>query len=107
MSLSEHSCKICSSEVTDTDSAVLCELCEKWIHNDCASTGKTINFQKELWKPQRNSLVIEFFFFSFKNKDFHILLNDSSHNNNPKPYPKIEQGDKKIPKKVLRNESSI
>ena len=48
MSLSEHSRKICSSEVTDTDSAVLGELCEKWIHTDCASIEKTINFQKAL-----------------------------------------------------------
>ena len=47
------------------------------------------------------------FLLFIKNKDFHILLNDSSHNNTPKPYPKNEQEDKKIPKKVLRNESSI
>ena len=37
MSLSEYSCKICSSEVKDTDPAVLCDLCEKWIDTDCAS----------------------------------------------------------------------
>ena len=41
MSLSEYSCKIGSSEVKDTDSAVLCDLCEKWIHTDCASIGET------------------------------------------------------------------
>ena len=39
MSLSEYSCKICSSEVKDP--AVLCDLYEKWIHTDCASTGET------------------------------------------------------------------
>ena len=41
MSLSEYSCKICSSEVTDTDSAVLRDLCKKSIRTDCASIGKT------------------------------------------------------------------
>ena len=41
MSLSEYSCKICSSEVKDTDPAVLCDLCEKWILTDCASIGET------------------------------------------------------------------
>ena len=41
MSLSEYSCKICSSEVKDPDPAVLCDLCEKWIHTDCASIEKT------------------------------------------------------------------
>ena len=40
MSLSEYSCKICSSEVKDTDPAVLCDLCEEWIHTD-ASIGGT------------------------------------------------------------------
>ena len=41
MSLSEYSCKICSIEVKDTDPAVLCDLCGKWIHTDCASIGET------------------------------------------------------------------
>ena len=41
MPLSEYSCKICSSEVKDTDRAVLYNLCEKWIHVDWASIGGT------------------------------------------------------------------
>ena len=41
MFLSEYSCKICCGEVKDTDPTVLCDLCEKWIHTDCASIGET------------------------------------------------------------------
>ena len=31
MFFSEHSCKICMSEVNDNDLAVLCDLCEIWV----------------------------------------------------------------------------
>ena len=45
MSLSEYSCKICSSEVKDTDPAVFCDLCgyivAMWIYTDCTSIGET------------------------------------------------------------------
>ena len=41
MSLSEYFSKISSSEVKDTDSAVLWDLCEKYIHTECASIEET------------------------------------------------------------------
>ena len=37
MSFSKHPCKICINEVKDNDLAVLCDLCEKWVHT--AFTG--------------------------------------------------------------------
>ena len=86
MSLSEYFCNICSSEVKETDLAVLCDLCEKWIHTNCASIGETQyeNLKKSplLWYCPY--YIMELPFFTVKNKDLHILLNDP-HNNHPKP----------------------
>ena len=38
---SGHPCKICMSEVKDNDPAVLCDLCEKWVHTACIDIGET------------------------------------------------------------------
>ena len=56
MSLSEYSCKIYGSEVKDTDPVVLCDLCEKWIHSDCASIGET-QYEK-LIKKKSSTMVL-------------------------------------------------
>ena len=89
MSLSEYSCKICSSKVKDSDPAVLSDLCEKWIHNDCVSIGKTqYENLKESPSPwQCLYCIMELLFFTVKNKELQIHLNDP-HNNHPKPIPK-------------------
>ena len=102
MSLSEYSCKICSSEVKDNDPAVLCDLCEKLIHSDCASIGGTQyeNLKETPLPWYCPYCIMEFPFFTVKNNDLHILLNNS-HNNHLKPIPKKnEQEDKRVPQKV-------
>ena len=89
MSLSEYSCKICSIEVNDTDPAVLCDLCGKWIHTDCASIGEIQNENlKESPLPWYCPYwIMELSFSTVKNNDLQKLLNDS-HNNHPKPFPR-------------------
>ena len=89
MSLSEYSCRVFSSEVKGTDQAVLCDLCEKWMHTDCASLGETPyeNLKESPLPWYCPYCIMELPFFTFKNKDFQILLNDP-HNNHPKPIPK-------------------
>ena len=89
MSLSEYSCKICSSEVKDTNATVLCYLCGKWIHIDCASIGET---QQENLKENPVPWycpysIMELPFFKVRNNDLQKLLSDS-HNNHPKPIPR-------------------
>ena len=41
MSFSKHPCKICINEVKDNDLAVLCDLCEKWVHTACTGIEET------------------------------------------------------------------
>ena len=89
MSLSEYSCKICSSEVKDTDPAVLCDLCEKWIDTDCASIEESLyeNLKESTLPWYCPYCIMELPFYKFKNKDLQILLNDP-HNNHPKSISK-------------------
>ena len=88
MSLSRYSCKICSSDVKDTDAAVLCDLCEKWIHTDCTSIG---GIQCEILKVSLSwyclCCLMETPLFTVKNKGLQIRFNDP-HNNHPKSIPK-------------------
>ena len=89
MSLSEYSCKICSSEVKDTDPAVLGDLCGKWIYTDCASIGET-QYENLKGSPLPwycPYCIMELPFFTVKNNDLHKLLSDS-HNNHPKSIPR-------------------
>ena len=89
MFLSEYSCKICSSQVKNTDPAVLRGLCEKWIHTDCASIGETLyeNLKEGPLPWYCPCCIMELSLFTVKNKDLQIPLNDP-HNNHPKPVPK-------------------
>ena len=89
MPLSEYSCKICSREVKDTDPAVLCDLCGKWMHTDCTSIGETqYENLKESPLPWHCSYcIMELHFFTVKNNDLQKLLSDS-HNNHPKSIPR-------------------
>ena len=108
MSLSEYSCKIYSSEVKDTDPAVLCDLCEKWIHTDCASIRET---QYGHLKEIPLSLyylycIMELPFFTVQNKDLQILLNDPQ-NNHPKAISKKMNKKTKEFLKKFREMSSI
>ena len=101
MSLSEYSCKICSSEVKDTDPAVLCDLCGKWIHTYCASIGETQyeNLKEILLPSYCPCCIMELSFFTVKNNDLQKLLSDS-HNNRPKPIPrKVNKKTKEFLKK--------
>ena len=100
MSLSEYSCKICSSEVKDTDPAVLCDLCGKWIHTDCASIGETQyeNLKESPLPWYCPYCIMELPFFTVKNNDLQKLLSDS-HNNHPKPIPRKRY---KKPKEFLK-----
>ena len=83
MSLSGYSGKICSSEVKDTDPAVLCDLCGKWMHTDC-----TRSLETQSGKLKESAYcIMELSFFTVKNNDLQELLSDS-HNNNPKPIPR-------------------
>ena len=83
MSLSGYSGKICSSEVKDTDPAVLCDLCGKWMHTDC-----TRRLETQSGKLKESAYcIMELPFFTVKNSDLQELLSDS-HNNNPKPIPR-------------------
>ena len=101
MSLSEYSCKICSSEVKDTNATVLCYLCGKWIYTDCASIGET---QQENLKENPVPWycpysIMELPFFKVRNNDLQKLLSDS-HNNHPKPIPrKMNKKTKELLKK--------
>ena len=83
MSLSEYSCKICSSEVKDTDPAVLCDLCGKWMHTDCTSSRETQNGNLK----ESAYCIMKLPFFTVKNNDLQKLLSDS-HDNNSKPIPR-------------------
>ena len=72
MSLSEYSRKICSSEVKDTDPAVMCDLCGKWIHTDCASIGETQyeNLKESPLPWYCPYCIMELFFFTVKTMTF-------------------------------------
>ena len=89
MSLSGYSCKICSSKVKDTEPAVLCDLCEKWIHTHCASIGETQyeNLTENPLPWYCPYCIMELPFSTVKNKVLQIFLNDP-HNNHPKPISK-------------------
>ena len=89
MSLSECSCKICSSEIKNTDQAVLCDLYGKWIHTYCASIGETQyeNLKESPLPWYCPYHIMELPFFTVKNNDLQKLLSDS-HNNRPKPIPR-------------------
>ena len=89
MSLSEYSCKICSIEVKDTDPAVLCDLCGKLIHTDCASIGETQykNLKESPLPWYCPYCIMELPFSTVKNNDLQKLLNDS-HSYHPKPFPR-------------------
>ena len=98
-----------ASEIKDTDSVVLCDLCGKWIHTNCASIGET---QYENLKESRLPCyclycIMELSFSSAKNKDLQILLNDSSHNIHPKPIPKTMNKKTKEFLKTFREMSQI
>ena len=41
MSFSKRPSKICINEVKDNDPAVLCNLCEKWVHAACIGIEET------------------------------------------------------------------
>ena len=100
MSLSEYCFKICSSEIKDTDPAVLCDLCGKWIHTDCASIGGTQyeNLKESPLPWDCPYCIMELLFFTFKNNDIQKLLSDS-HNNHPKRIPRKRY---KKPKEFLK-----
>ena len=98
MFLSESSCKVCSSEVKDVCTAVLCNLCENWINTDCASIGETrYEDLKEKALPWYYSYcIMERLFSTIKNKDLQILLNGSSHNNYPNQFKKMNKKTKEV-----------
>ena len=87
MSFSEHPCKICISEVNDNDPAVLCNLCEKWVHTACIDIGETQyeNLKKSPLPWYCPYCVTKFPFSSVNNKDLHSLALSSGptiNNNN-------------------------
>ena len=103
MSFSEYSCTICNSKVKETDLAVLCDLCEKWIHTDCASIGKTqcknLKESPLTWYCPYCIMELPFFRQSKTKtfKHFSIILITINLSN----FLKNGQEDKIIPEKVL------
>ena len=83
MPFSEHPCKICMNEIKDIDSAVLCDLCENWIHALCIGIGEIQyeNLKKSHLAWYCPYCITEFSFFSVNNKDFHSLFLSSGPTN--------------------------
>ena len=106
MSFSEHPCKICISEVNDNDPAVLCNLCEKWIHTACIDIGETQyeNLKKSPLPWYCPYCVTKFPFSSVNNKDLHSLALSSgptiNNNNHASPAMENNKKNKRISKKV-------
>ena len=102
MSFLKHPCKICINDVKDNDSAVLCDLCEKWVHTACIGIQET-----QYESLQRRHLpwycpycITEFPFSSVNNKDLHSLaLSSGPTNINNRASPTV----KKINKKKKKN----
>ena len=113
MSFLKHPCKICINDVKDNDPAVLCDLCEKWVHTACIGIQET---QYESLKRRHLPwycpyCITEFPFSSVNNKDLHSLALSSGPtniNNHASPtVKKINKKKKRIPENVSRNESNI
>ena len=101
MSLSEYSCKIYGSEVKDTDPAVLCDLCGKWIHSGCASIGETQyeKLKKSLLHWYCPYCFMELPFFTVKNDDLQKLLSQSPNNHPSQISRKMNKKTKEFLKK--------
>ena len=71
MYFSKHPCKICINEVKDNDPAVLCDLCEKWLHTACIGIEETQyeNLKRSLLPWYCSHCITEFPSSSINNKD--------------------------------------
>ena len=94
MSFSKHPCKICMNKVKDTDPAVLCDLCENWMHAVCIGIGETQ--YENLKKSSLLWYCITEFPFSSINNDLHSLaLSSDPTNINKLVSPMVKKVNKK------------
>ena len=86
------------NEVKDNDSAVICDLCEKWIHTAWIGIGETQyeNLKKCPLPWYCPYCITEFPFSSVNNKDLHNLgLSSSPTNINNHTLPRVKKSIKK------------
>ena len=97
MFFSKHPCKICINEVNDNDPAVLCDLCEKWVHTACIGIEETQyeNLKRSPLPWYCPYCITEFPFSSVNNKDLHSLALSSGPTNNNHASPMVKKSTKK------------
>ena len=93
------------NDVNNNDPAVLCDLCEKWVHTACIDIGETQyeNLKKSPLPWYCLYCITEFPFSSVNNKDLHSLaLSSGPTINNNHASPAVKKSTKKtkeFPKK--------
>ena len=98
------------NEVKDNDPAVLCDLCEKWIHTTSISIGETQyeNLKKSPLSWYCRYSITAFPFSAVNSKELRSLaLSSSPTNINNHTSPTVKKVNKRIPEKVSQNKSNI
>ena len=79
--MTEHyPCRVCTPEVKDDDKSVQCNLCDRWIHINCAEINheKYEKLKKDLLVWYCADCATEISFSTLSNKDFKNFLHSTT-----------------------------
>ena len=77
--MAEYPCGTCQTEVSDDDSSILCDLCDKWHHSICVNETNA-NYEKLKVDPNPCLCLTcakEIPFLALANKDIKSLISNN------------------------------